>query len=356
MAVSVAGMGESRWVRIVGLVFALVGGAALGWVAQEFDQRWPPPVDRLWIWVPVVAVGTTGLTAGLIAVSIGFASTPVRADARYRQAMLLRLLAGNLAAPLIFMGSWADNPRGLGAVDGVEVLPALLVLAGGYLMGIGAWRLWRRSQRLMAISAVEAMATDPRPPVLYLRSFKDDGKVPVDVEKSRTMRWVHRALAATTPHRRTSASQRRSPTIHRPVATLSAPGRRPPRFLVAGLRGSRHAATGRAQKVAAAHDDSGRGVGLPRRPLVLCRSMAARPRLPGAESDPAPVVVAQLARRASSRLGRSARLRRPVPQCASGSACSRARPRSVARYKTLRPLRSSMTSPLSRRIRSHRGR
>jgi hypothetical protein len=205
MAVPVGRIGENRWVRIAGLVLAVVGAAAIAWIANELDQRGPPPVELLGIWLLIGAAGTTALTAGLIIVSIGFASTPARASKRYRRAMLQRLTAGNLTVPLLFLGWWADDPRGLSAVEGGKILLVLLIPLG-YLSGLAAWRLWRRSQRLMAINAVEVMATDPRPPVLYLRSFKDDGAVLLDSEKPRTMAWIHRGLAATTPEQESAVA------------------------------------------------------------------------------------------------------------------------------------------------------
>ena len=48
---------------------------------------------------------------------------------------------------------------------------AMLVLLGGALVGA---LLTRRGERYLALSAAEAMAHDPRPPVLYLRAFTDE--------------------------------------------------------------------------------------------------------------------------------------------------------------------------------------
>jgi hypothetical protein len=219
MSLSVSGVSESRWVRIAGLLVA-VGGTSIAWVVDEINQQWPPPLDRIWIWLVVAAVGTTLLTAGFITVSIGFGSTPVRTNARYRQAMALRLAAGNLAAPPLFIGWWVDDPRGLGTIEREEILLAPLVVLGGYLCALAAWRLWRRSQRLMAINAVEAMQTDPRPPVLYLRSFKDDGETLFDSEESHTMTRAHRWLEATTVEQQSAGAL----SAVGPVVAVGRPG------------------------------------------------------------------------------------------------------------------------------------
>jgi hypothetical protein len=40
--------------------------------------------------------------------------------------------------------------------------------------------LWRRGQRLEAVDANEALKLDPRPPILYLRSFQDDSELLVE--------------------------------------------------------------------------------------------------------------------------------------------------------------------------------
>jgi hypothetical protein len=115
MSLSISGVSESRWVRITGLLVAVAGGTSIAWVVDEINQQWPPPLDRIWTWLVVAGAGGTLLTAGFITVSIGFGSTPVRTNARYRQAMALRLAAGNLAAPLFFYrmvgprSAWVGN-------------------------------------------------------------------------------------------------------------------------------------------------------------------------------------------------------------------------------------------------------
>jgi TM2 domain-containing membrane protein YozV len=61
-----------------------------------------------------------------------------------------------------------------------------------------AWRLWRRSRQYGALGADEAMARDPRPPVLYLRSFADDGAALIDAADSGLVRRIIKLVAPVT--------------------------------------------------------------------------------------------------------------------------------------------------------------
>jgi hypothetical protein len=62
-----------------------------------------------------------------------------------------------------------------GLVNNSEQGGILLVLPTA--VGVGLWyALYTRSKRCFALSAQDVLAHDTRPPVVYLRSFKDDGK------------------------------------------------------------------------------------------------------------------------------------------------------------------------------------
>ena len=66
------------------------------------------------------------------------------------------------------------DARGWSVPLGVISIVAMLV----------AWRLFRRAQKYEAPDADEVMRSDPRPPVLYLRSFRDDGGVAIAVDRA----------------------------------------------------------------------------------------------------------------------------------------------------------------------------
>ncbi len=66
------------------------------------------------------------------------------------------------------------------------------------VLAVIAWRLWARSRQYGALDADQAMARDPRPPVLYLRSFADDGAALMG-EQSSWMRLGASLTALVTP-------------------------------------------------------------------------------------------------------------------------------------------------------------
>ncbi len=103
----------------------------------------------------------------------------------------------NVLAPAVLMSFVTDDP----------VLEAKAEREGWYgwlsavavVLMLVAWRLWRRSRQYGALGADEAMARDPRPPVLYLRSFADDGDATLAPGRSALVRYGQQILAPVTP-------------------------------------------------------------------------------------------------------------------------------------------------------------
>lgn len=70
-----------------------------------------------------------------------------------------------------------EKPETLNFERWVFAAVCLLLAAVGLVLGHFGWKTFRRGQKFAAVSAVEAMAKDPRKPVVYIRSFRDDAKL-----------------------------------------------------------------------------------------------------------------------------------------------------------------------------------
>jgi TM2 domain len=165
---------ESRRVKAVGLALIVAGGAALAVIVDRATSSAAFSLQQLGIWIAtgivfanVIAVGAMVLRAGF-----GHAHAGRRGQVRVRA---LQLTAANVAAPALMWLALREDvalEKRLAAA-GWEVWPDALSL----VLGLFAWRLWRRSRRHEVMSADEALALDARPPILYLRSFRDDGEI-----------------------------------------------------------------------------------------------------------------------------------------------------------------------------------
>jgi len=143
----------------------------------------------IWVAINLATVGVVLLTA-----ACGEART-LRHPHR-RRAALLHLLIANLVGVIAFIGAMAER---FGDEDDLAIQAAVLATtAVGYGVIVWAWRAWRRAQRLDAFSADEVLRRDRRAPVLYLRSFADDGAAAFErAQPGWRGRWRHRLGFAT---------------------------------------------------------------------------------------------------------------------------------------------------------------
>jgi TM2 domain-containing membrane protein YozV len=155
------------------LIFIALGG--LAFLSDSASAQWPIVPARFAVFAGACVVIVNLLAAGLLVVAAGCGKTHASSPTpRRRAALLLRLTLANLLAPAFLYSAMTSDPvieaeltkRGWDSAFGAVI--AVLVAI--------AWRLWRRSRKYGALGADEAMARDPRPPVLYLRSFADDGE------------------------------------------------------------------------------------------------------------------------------------------------------------------------------------
>lgn len=193
---------EDRRLKAGGIAFAIGGAAPLAWLANTLSASWPPPREQLALLLVALVVGVNLLAAGLLMLSAGFGAVRAFTHPRRRRAVALQLLLANLLAPVLLAASVLDEAGPKKALEGTGVDVAIALVAYGF--AFASWRLWRRSQRLDAPSADEAMAADPRPPVLYLRSFHDDGVPLLALETSRWGRRVSELIRLATPEQHTA--------------------------------------------------------------------------------------------------------------------------------------------------------
>jgi hypothetical protein len=192
-----ADLAEDRRLKAGGIALLVLSGLGLAWLADHAAAQWPPAVDQLTVFLAGVAVSVNLLVAGVLVVAAGCGGSRPWRDPRRRRAVLLQVLLANVLVPAVLYGmltSDASTEAAL-AAGGWDIGFSLV----GTVLGLIAWRIWRRAQRNEAPDAVEAMAADPRPPVLYLRSFQDDGAPMLDDGGSTLARRFMALLAPQSP-------------------------------------------------------------------------------------------------------------------------------------------------------------
>jgi TM2 domain-containing membrane protein YozV len=188
---------EDRRLKALGLVLLGGAAAAAAFVVNHTLSEWPIGTDRLLVYAAASVLGVNLLAAGLLVLAAGCGSTHSLRNPGRRRAIVLQIALANVLVPALLYGAIYVNPVAESALEangwgdaGSAVSCALLIVA---------WRLWRCSRRFDAISADEAMALDPRPPVLYLRSFQDDAVALIDDGGSAMMRHVMQAISPPSP-------------------------------------------------------------------------------------------------------------------------------------------------------------
>lgn len=85
-----------------------------------------------------------------------------------------------------------EKPETLSFDRWVFAAVCLVLAVAGIIVGELGWKTYRRGKKFVTESAEEALAKDPRKPVVYIRSFRDDTKLLTPQEK--TNLWVSRAF------------------------------------------------------------------------------------------------------------------------------------------------------------------
>ncbi len=179
---------------MIGLVMIFIACGGLAFLSDHAAAQWPIAPARFAAFAGICVLTVNLFAAGLLVVAAGCGKTHAASPPpRRRAALLLRLTLANLLVPAFLYGVMTSDPvveaelaeRGWDTAFGA-VIAVLVVLA---------WRLWRRSRQYGALGADEAMARDPRPPVLYLRSFADDGETLMGEQSW----WMRRGAAIAAP-------------------------------------------------------------------------------------------------------------------------------------------------------------
>ncbi len=188
---------EDRRLKALGLCLVAVAAGLVAWLASEVEGQVPLALARF---VPFAAIGMLAvnvLAAGILVIAAGCGATGTLSHPRRRRAIGLQIVLANALAPALLYGLLSDAPT-FEAELAARDLDVWVSLAGLALV-VGGWRLWQRSRRYEALDADQAMARDPRPPVLYLRSFADDGLAMIDAGGRSMSARIMQLLAPITP-------------------------------------------------------------------------------------------------------------------------------------------------------------
>ena len=189
---------EDRRLKAAGLLLVVAGAACLAYLSQFVVAQWPPSPARAGASLAICVAATNLLAIGLLVLAAGCGKThSASAAARRRAALLLRIVLANVLAPAVLLTIIVSDPEIAAEAERQGWDTALSLVAT--VLIIVAWRLWRRSRQYGALGADEAMARDPRPPVLYLRSFADDGASMIEASRWSLIRRGTRLAAPVTP-------------------------------------------------------------------------------------------------------------------------------------------------------------
>lgn len=169
---------ESRWLRLGGIALVVASPIALAVLEHFFELRQvlgTASRSPLLV-VAALAVGLANLFAlGLVILLAGLRQMSLVHSARARRAALTRMIALNLLL-LCFVVAAIVDADALGEEIYTEwyawvALVAFVVVARGGIV------LFRSGWKYEARRADEVLASDPRPPVVYLRSFSVDHQI-----------------------------------------------------------------------------------------------------------------------------------------------------------------------------------
>ena len=226
---------ESRWLRLGGLGLMAVAMSAFAFVA---DGAAPQPLFRsagrsAVTEIVLVAVSANAFAFGLVLLLAGLRRLSLLTNSHARRGALARMGGVNLmvlpAAVIALVALGSPAARSGELFDKWYVLPilgAFVVLARASVM------VFRSGWKYEARTAEEALAADPRPAVLYLRSFAIDDQVLVPARGP--VAWLARALTYTVSF---SPEQEMAFVMERvgPVVAIGKPGERLPELGAARL-------------------------------------------------------------------------------------------------------------------------
>ena len=187
-----------------------------------------PPIGRkfygsretsTFLWLDLVFAAAANLfTLGLVLLLSGLRELSLLTSTRARRGALARLGAINVALPLLFVDTIAGS-NALADVAQSEWFQ-LSIMIGALTVAGASMRRFRSGWQHEARTAEQALAADPRAPVVYLRSFV------VDEQLWMTGGWVARVVRFLIYTLSTSPEQEMSFVMEQvgPVITIGRPG------------------------------------------------------------------------------------------------------------------------------------
>ncbi|EHR72389.1 TM2 domain-containing protein [Burkholderiales bacterium JOSHI_001] len=176
------------------LMFGAVAAAVLA-VGDELANRTTLSAGLLAQWAPWLAGATLVGGLGLWLLALGCGAIRPRRDERRRASLKWQWLVLLSCLPLAVLFPLADRPLEGVDRDLADTAFSLTVLA----LLLWLLHLVRRVLRHETETADERMQADPRPPVLYLRSFQDDDQALLFDGGFRLVGSAMRLLAVATP-------------------------------------------------------------------------------------------------------------------------------------------------------------
>ena len=169
---------ETLWLRFGGMAITLLGLAGAFWLGDEADLLHllsTQDPSGLAPWAGGWFAAANAFALGLILLLAGLGEVSLRTSARARHGVFVRMAAANLLLVCFVFTAFQDS----GALDAVITTWYLGVplLIGFVLAARSGIALLRTGWKYDARTADETRAADPRPPVLYLRSFDADPQV-----------------------------------------------------------------------------------------------------------------------------------------------------------------------------------
>ena len=210
-------MREDRRLKALGLAMLFGAVAAATWaVGDDLARHTAMSAVLLARVAPWLAAATLVGGLGLWLLALGCGAIRPRSDERRRASLKWQLLALVSCLPLAVLVPLSDRPlEGLdrGLVD--NVLAGVLLVLALWLL-----HLVRRVLRHETDTAEERLHADPRPPVLYLRSFRDDNQALLFDSGFRVFGHAMRLLSVASPEQELAWLL----NGHGPVVAIGKPG------------------------------------------------------------------------------------------------------------------------------------
>jgi hypothetical protein len=212
---------ENRYLRIIGVICIALALAALFYLSEQVELNSWRQYHSLWQWVPVALLyfcGANLLVLGLIVLLTGFGDLSLLTTAKARKGLLVKLAGANLL--IVTFGLMVLHDAESLEESWVHSVAYFIALALFVVAARAGVVLIRRGWKYDAIGAEKLLEQDTRPPVVYIRSFKDDRQI---ILASGIRRWLSIVFAWATA---ISAEQELAMIMNRvgPVVAIGKPG------------------------------------------------------------------------------------------------------------------------------------